>query len=194
MGRITVQLATLTCVALAAPAVGVDFSEQLVRGSDVGRFSSLAVDRTGRLVISYYDAGSLDHGGAPGGLRLWYDANSNGASDPRETPTLTYVARAGEYNAVAVHPWDQTALIAYYDRGNHGLIVGVGQLPPACLKGDVNDDGQVTSDDVGPFVDVLLDATAGWHELCAADVNSDGQQNGADIQDFTTCLLGGPCP
>jgi len=154
---------------------------------NVGRHAHLALDGAYHAAVLYADTTNQ-------AIKFWHDADGDFTAGPGEIQTLDYAPRAGEHNALAIRPWDQTALIVYYDQDNHGLIVGVGNLPPACLKGDLNDDIAVTPDDVSPFVEVLLGDTPGWRELCAVDVNTDGLQNGADIQGFTTCLTGGPCP
>jgi len=60
------------------------------------------------------------------------------------------------------------------------------------LPGDLTDDGLIDTDDVAPFVAVLLDSSgASQVTLCAADVNGDGDVNGIDIQAFCFAMMGG---
>jgi len=74
-----------------------------------------------------------------------------------------------------------------------GLFKDVPGLPDSvtaatitpCYPGDLTGDSTVAPDDIPPFVDALLQATA----PCAADTNRDNAVNGDDISPFVTALL-----
>jgi len=74
------------------------------------------------------------------------------------------------------------------------LLVTASTLSPraaaaVCCPSDMNGNGQVQSNDIPPFVQVLLTSLGTPDELCAADVNTDGFRTGHDIQPFITRLL-----
>jgi hypothetical protein len=68
-----------------------------------------------------------------------------------------------------------------------GIAVRSDSSPPACLRGDLNTDGQVTLADAVPLASALL-APAGT-EPCRADVNADGAIDGRDIAAFVDILV-----
>ncbi len=57
-----------------------------------------------------------------------------------------------------------------------------------CLKGDVNHDGLVNGEDIGPFVNVLLVGGPLWDQ-CAADMNDSNNPDLDDVPDFVAALL-----
>jgi len=70
-----------------------------------------------------------------------------------------------------------------------------------CLPGDANDDGQINTADIEPFVTVLLAGTGTAQQFCAADLGGpegvaspDGVLDGRDVQAFVACLVDGNCP
>lgn len=71
-------------------------------------------------------------------------------------------------------------------------------VPDACdlcphrIPGDVSGDGAVNTNDVAPFVSVLLDpAGASDDDRCAADVNASAAPDGNDISGFVDAILAG---
>ncbi len=61
-------------------------------------------------------------------------------------------------------------------------------------RGDANLDGQVTLDDVVPFIEALLVDSVSTDLRCAVDINRDGSADGADVTGFVECLLNSGCP
>jgi len=67
--------------------------------------------------------------------------------------------------------------------------------PPAVLLGDMNCDGVVNTNDIGLFIDAVMDSGA-WtlaHPCCEvshADMNADSSIDGLDLQGFTSALVG----
>ncbi|MGD8451475.1 MAG: dockerin type I domain-containing protein [Phycisphaerae bacterium] len=61
---------------------------------------------------------------------------------------------------------------------------------PTISAGDVNGDGQVDCDDIGPFINLLLDGKNGTDAVCIGDFNGDGHVDNMDIAGFFA-LLGG---
>ncbi len=59
------------------------------------------------------------------------------------------------------------------------------ELPPQ-TPGDFNHDGLVTTADLAPFMEALLNSDSTG--ICQADMNHDGILNGADIQPFATAM------
>jgi hypothetical protein len=67
------------------------------------------------------------------------------------------------------------------------------------LRGDSNNDGEITSDDIDAFVLALIDETqyiltylgADWE--CNNDINRDGKVDFDDIDPFVECLVNGGC-
>lgn len=73
--------------------------------------------------------------------------------------------------------------------------VDVTQCAVACLKADVNNDGQRDGLDVTHFVGVLLSQTGTPTELCACDLAApNGVIDNADIAPFVECLVNAVCP
>ena len=73
---------------------------------------------------------------------------------------------------------------------------GAVSIARAAPLGDLNCDGAVNPDDIGPFVVVLIDPGS-YPYTCIenADMNGDGSAVGVDIQPFVDALLGpGPLP
>jgi hypothetical protein len=70
-------------------------------------------------------------------------------------------------------------------------LLGAGSVAWAGPPGDLNCDGSVNPNDIGPFVTALIDA-ASYPYSCIenADVNGDGGANGTDIQPFIDALMG----
>lgn len=58
-----------------------------------------------------------------------------------------------------------------------------------CLKGDVNGDGLVNGEDIGPFTDVLLNGGP-FMRRCTADMNASGDADEFDVDEFVAALLG----
>ena len=58
--------------------------------------------------------------------------------------------------------------------------------PSSFLRGDMNEDGQVGLEDIGPFVQLL--SSAGYHVI--ADINEDLRVDLGDVQPFVDTLLG----
>ncbi len=75
-----------------------------------------------------------------------------------------------------------------------GLAVMVFSGEPAAnplqplLLGDCNDDGMLTIDDVGDFIDVLLEVDQTACHLAKADMNSDNSVDGRDIGPFIAAV------
>jgi len=67
------------------------------------------------------------------------------------------------------------------DQGSEG--------PGPCLFGDINQDGEVTLLDVGPFEDLLIDGNCSFQ--CEADIDQDGSVNLLDFCLFHDILTGG---
>lgn len=59
---------------------------------------------------------------------------------------------------------------------------------------DVTGDDFVDGLDVPAFVDVLLNGTVIFEDLCAADVTGDGIASDADVGPFAECVLEAGCP
>lgn len=60
-----------------------------------------------------------------------------------------------------------------------------------CLRGDVNNDGEIDFNDIDPFVAALIDPEdAAAESRCAADVNRDGYVTFDDIDPFVEVLIG----
>ncbi len=57
-----------------------------------------------------------------------------------------------------------------------------------CLKGDVNGDGIVNGEDIGPFVRVLLEGGT-FFQRCTADMNTSGEADVLDVDEFVESLL-----
>ena len=152
----TIGLAWLTWVVLSAQAAAVDFSGQLVAGSDVGRFSSVAVDAAGRLVAAYYDAGDLDHDGALGGLRLWHDSDNSGTFDAGECRTIDAAGATGTWASLAFDGGG-LANVSYFDAGQGHLRLwhdGDGDFDfDAGEIRDIDTDGPV-----GMYTDLAFDS------------------------------------
>lgn len=60
---------------------------------------------------------------------------------------------------------------------------------PIFAAGDLNDDGDVDTDDLGIFVDVMLDYDAEPLHVAEADTNCSGAVDGRDLQTFVNLLL-----
>lgn len=58
------------------------------------------------------------------------------------------------------------------------------------LRGDLDDNGEVNTEDIPLFVLVLLDPTTYPDLIAVADMNYDGTANGLDIQPFVNLLIG----
>jgi hypothetical protein len=84
----------------------------------------------------------------------------------------------------------------FYCMTNCDLDCNGNGLPDDCdfIRGDADLSGQLTIDDVGPFVDVVLNQTGAVDALCACDINRDGALDGRDIAGFVTCILNEGCP
>jgi len=67
-------------------------------------------------------------------------------------------------------------------------LVGEVIVPP-CVAADANCDQVVSFDDVGPFVDTLLEVASPC-SVCAADTNDDTMLDAADIQSFVAAIPG----
>ncbi len=69
-------------------------------------------------------------------------------------------------------------------------------VPDDCdfVMGDADLSGQVTIDDVEPFVDLLLNQSGVVDALCACDINRDGMLDGRDVDGFVGCVLNEGCP
>jgi hypothetical protein len=93
---------------------GVDWTCQIVddgAGIDnVGQYTSLAFDASGRPAISYYDVTNDD-------LKLAYDRNGDEAFTPTEIITVDSSGDVGQYTSLAFDDSGRTA-ISYYDYDN----------------------------------------------------------------------------
>ncbi|MFQ5423603.1 MAG: hypothetical protein ACE5F9_06430 [Phycisphaerae bacterium] len=112
------------------------------------------------------------------------------------------------WNGSMVHNWYVAREPGFYAATYHVFVADpAGQPDPAfvaadltldwdlapggCAAGDLTCDGLVSVDDVGPFVQVLLDPSAATPaERCVADANVDGTVDGRDLQPFITIVLG----
>lgn len=57
-----------------------------------------------------------------------------------------------------------------------------------CLRGDVNGDGIVNGEDIGPFVRVILEGGT-FFQRCTADMNISGEADVLDVDGFVAALL-----
>src|SRR5262249_53525236 len=70
---------------------------------------------------------------------------------------------------------------------------------PRCPRGDMNCDGRRDGEDIGPFLQALVNP-AGYatdHPICTSisgDFNGDDQVTAADVDGFVSCLVNGDCP
>ncbi len=71
------------------------------------------------------------------------------------------------------------------DRFNYRYVNAI-----AADRPDLDDDGDVDTDDAALFVALLLDPGAFPELITIADVNGDGSVDGLDIQDFVRIMLG----
>lgn len=83
----------------------------------------------------------------------------------------------------------------FYCTANCDLDCNGNGSPDDCdfIRGDADLSGQLTIDDVAPFVDILLNQAGAADALCACDINRDGSLDGRDISDFVTCILNEGC-
>ena len=63
--------------------------------------------------------------------------------------------------------------------------------PPASIKGDVNDDGEVTVADVNAIINLILGGQASYAITQASDVNGDGEITVADVNEVINIILKG---
>lgn len=65
----------------------------------------------------------------------------------------------------------------------------------SCVRGDVNQDGQVNGRDVSRFTQLLVVGGASPVEICAGDLESppDGALDAGDISAFVSCVIAGGC-
>ncbi len=121
----------------------------------------------------YYDIHS-DNVGAD----LAFAATMNGEQD-------VYFVRLGDYDCNHNGVGDATDLAGGASRDCNG-----NGIPDECeyyvVACDVNCDGSVDGQDIGPFIDALNGAAP--CSACGADTNGDGSINGHDIQGFIGCL------
>lgn len=123
---------------------------------------------------------------ATGSLPLAYQWRKDGVAIPgatSETHTIVSAgpADAGLYSVVVSTSCSETT--------SNAANLTVSGSPPT--PGDLNCDGRVGLDDVGPFVVVLLGHGDGPGLTEAADLNDDGGANGLDIQPFIDALAPG---
>src|SRR5262249_25727703 len=64
-----------------------------------------------------------------------------------------------------------------------------------CTKGDLNGDGVVDSQDIQPFVSLLINGGGTTAQRCAGDVQTtpDGTIDNPDVAPFVNCVLSGSC-
>ncbi len=69
-----------------------------------------------------------------------------------------------------------------------GVVLRISGRP-----GDINCDGDVTFDDVAPFVQAVVDPGSFAHcDINRADMDGGGDLDGDDIQKFVDAVLAGP--
>ncbi len=73
------------------------------------------------------------------------------------------------------------------DGADRPLTIAVGVSLPS---GDINGDGVVDPNDIGPFAAVLLDSPLDSAHVARADLDGDGMSNGQDMQPFIQILAG----
>ncbi|MBX3394746.1 MAG: hypothetical protein KF841_05220 [Phycisphaerae bacterium] len=69
-----------------------------------------------------------------------------------------------------------------------GIAIPATQYTTPCIPGDYNNDGSLTTDDIVPFVRVLIGLDAP-PEHCRADLNDDSRIDARDIPAFVNALL-----
>lgn len=127
-------------------------------------------------------------------LRLPADCNSNATPDDLEADcdadgTLDACETPADCNTNGTH--DGCDVIAATS-----LDCNLNNTPDECMfvapgtRGDVNIDGAVDGDDVGPFIAVLQGLDTDPSHQTQADVNGDGAADCADVAPFIAALLG----
>jgi hypothetical protein len=92
--------------------------------------------------------------------------------------------------------WRYFAKIYYYSEGELISLGGTGfytivfPTPPAPIRGDVNNDGEVNIADINVVIDILLGRLAPHDVLKRADVDGNGEINIGDINAIIEVLLG----
>ena len=70
-----------------------------------------------------------------------------------------------------------------------GFTLSGGFLAPEPLLGDIDDDGDVDTDDLNAFVEVLIGTSSEPDFILRSDLNGDGKANGLDISLFVLAFL-----
>lgn len=124
---------------------------------------------------------------SPGGAGFWY--NSNGVSLGNQgnvtTETITWGLTIPTDNVQTWDGWNNNVL--YYTNGNHFVVPGDG------LRGDVDNSGDVSIDDVTALIDFLLGTNASINET-NADCYLDGDVTIDDVTALIDYLLTGVWP
>jgi endonuclease I len=98
-------------------------------------------------------------------------------------------ASAGNYSAIYTLHLSDENLPGALPTAPDLVVTLVGHVVRTpCIAADTNCDLVITIDDIGPFVDLLLNLTTSCSS-CAADLNGDSELNGADIQPFINQLI-----
>jgi uncharacterized repeat protein (TIGR01451 family) len=120
-----------------------------IDSDDVGLYTSLAFDASGKPAISYYDWTNRN-------LKLAYDRNGDGTFSPGDEITIVDSGFVGEYTSLAFDSSERLA-ISYRDRGNSALN----------LAYDRNNDGDFL--DANEIIIVDSDGYVGMYSSLAFD-------------------------
>ncbi|TVL99665.1 MAG: hypothetical protein CV087_17085 [Candidatus Brocadia sp. WS118] len=108
---LSILFLSIVCLFMSLNVYGGTWFRGIVdRGGDVGSYSSMAIDSSGKLHISYYDATNLD---------LKYATNASGSW---VTTTVDSAGKVGKYTAVAldVQEFQLPPIIPPFTGGNRG--------------------------------------------------------------------------
>lgn len=125
----------------------------------------------------------------PDGDGVWYNMTyADGTLTPGNEGTataeaITWGLTTPSDNDGRWYGWDNNRL--YYTNGKTFI------LPDAGIRGDVNNDGQVTIADVTALIDTLLSGSYDTISLSNADTNRDGGISIADVTALIDFLLAG---
>lgn len=141
---------------------------------DVGQYASLALNASGKAVVSYHDLTNGD-------LKLWSDNDGDFSADPGEFTTVAFKGITGTWTSVAYSTRVEAPLVAFRDELRSGVTLtvpvdhdgdGVCIGTDNCPQPANPDQADCDADGVGDACDLLC------------DLDNDGDSDGVDCGIF----------